>query len=130
MAAEWTLASVPAGGAALGVGSVPCASTRGTTWSTAAARPTQGDAHFPVFYTLCVCSLFSAEPIIGLFVYLLLPPGVPPGLAVLGQQQLLIKHVHPLLPLYVQGGSHPQRALVARLRGFNSSGTDSLLQKQ
>lgn len=55
------------------------------------------------------------------FAYLLLAPGVPPGLAVLGQQQLLIKHVHPLLSLYVQGGSHPQGALIARLRALNKS---------
>lgn len=82
-------------------------------------------------FTLHVClhSLSIGEPIIVLFVYLLLPPGVPPGLAVLGQQQLLIKHVHPLLPLDVQGGSHPQRALIARLRALNSSATDELIAK-
>lgn len=60
------------------------------------------------------------------FVYLLLAPSVPSGLAVLGQQQLLIKHVHPLLPLYVQGGSHPQRTLITRLRALNNSELDDL----
>lgn len=74
--------------------------------------------HICLSFTLHVCvqSLFIGGTIIVPFVYLLLPPGIPPGLAVLGQQQLLIKHVHPLLPLYVQGGSHPQRAFIARLR--------------
>lgn len=46
---------------------------------------------------------------------LLLLSGAPPGLVVLGQQQLLVQHVHPLLPLDVQSGSHPQRRLVAGL---------------
>lgn len=54
----WTAASEPVGGAALGVGSVPCVSTRETTWSTATAHPTQGNAHFPVLYTPCVLAEF------------------------------------------------------------------------
>lgn len=58
VAAVWTAALEPVGGAALGVGSVPCVSTRETTWSTASARPTQGNAHFPVLYIPCVLAEF------------------------------------------------------------------------
>lgn len=48
-------------------------------------------------------------------IYLRLVSGVPPGLVVLGQQQLLVEQVHPLLPLDVQRGTHPQRRLTAWL---------------
>lgn len=48
-------------------------------------------------------------------IHLGLVSGVPPGLVVLGQQQLLVEHVHPLLPLDVQSGTHPQGCLIAWL---------------
>lgn len=48
-------------------------------------------------------------------IYLWLRSGVPPGLVVLGQQQLLVELVHPLLPLDVQSGTHPQGRLIAWL---------------
>ena len=48
-------------------------------------------------------------------IYLRLVSGVPPGLIVLGQQHLLVKQVHPLLPLDVQCGTHPQRRLTTWL---------------
>lgn len=48
-------------------------------------------------------------------IYRSLWPVVPRGLVVLGQQQLLVQYVHPLLPLDVQSGPHTQRRLTARL---------------
>ena len=58
----------------------------------------------------CVCLCASV------CVYLGLRPGAASGLVVLGQQQLLIQQVHPLLPLDVQRGAHPQGALAGGLR--------------
>lgn len=49
------------------------------------------------------------------FIYLLLLSGVPPRLVVLCQQQLLVEHVHPLLPLDIQCGAHPQGCLMSWL---------------
>lgn len=53
--------------------------------------------------------------------YLRLMSGIPPSLVVLGQEQLLVQQVHPLLPLDVQGGAHPEGRLVARLRALMST---------
>lgn len=47
--------------------------------------------------------------------------GVPPSLIVLCQEQLLVQQVHPLLPLDVQGGPHPEGRLVGRLRALMST---------
>lgn len=53
--------------------------------------------------------------------YMWLMSGIPPSLVVLGQEQLLVQQVHPLLPLDVQGGTHPEGRLVARLRALMST---------
>lgn len=67
---------------------------------------------------MCVCGVclfISGAIIMRLSIYLALVSGVPPGLVVLGQQHLLVEQVHPLLPLDVQCGTHPQGRLIAWL---------------
>lgn len=62
--------------------------------------------------------------------HLWLAPGAPPGLVVLGLQQLLVQHVHPLLPLDVQSGAHPQGSLVARLGAWKHKGVENTLMSR
>ena len=59
--------------------------------------------------------------------YLWLLSGVPPGLVILCQQQLLVEHVHPLLPLDVQRGSHPQWCLTGWLGALTTRDVNNTL---
>lgn len=47
--------------------------------------------------------------------YLWLMSGVPSCLAVMSQEHLLVKQVHPLLPLDFQSGAHPEGCLLTGL---------------
>lgn len=149
--------SEPVVGAALGVGSVLCVSGRGTTWSTVTTQTTQTYRQNQVLCTyveivqncqgaqllasdawsewssdiLCVAWSVSAAISLRVSIYLWLLSGVPPGLVVLGQQQLLVEQVHPLLPLDVQSGTHSQGRLVAWLGALmNTDVNNTLISRQ
>lgn len=64
---------------------------------------------------------------ISVSLYLWLLSGVPPGLVVLCQQQLLVQHVHPLLPLDVQRGTHPQGCLIGWLGALTTRDLNNTL---
>lgn len=55
--------------------------------------------------------------------YLWLMPGVPSCLAVMSQEHLLVKQVHPLLPLDFQSGTHPQGCLLTGLGALPTTHT-------
>lgn len=117
--AAWTGASGPGGGAAPADPAL-CASGRGTICSSATGRAGQ-----KVMETVKTAGAAGVSGTVwggSGSTYLRLLSAVPPGFAVMSQQHLLVQQVHPLLPLDLQGGAHPQRRLLA---GLGALATDT-----